>query len=405
MNNVVTLDPKNLEIRQVIIEEGGEDIYKCYRCGKCMGVCPWYHVKSVIFPVYRIPQRVKLGAVLTDEEKEEVARETQELYRCAGCEACLTQCPHGVHIPNIMRAVRRLLVDFGSYPANLKPPISKIHSVGNPLGEPREKRTNWTQGLDIPIFKEGMEFLYFSCCLSAYEVRLQKVAQATAEILKKAGISFGILGEKEDCCSEGIRRAGAEKTFQETAKFNITEFKNAKVKKILTTSPHCYTVFKNEYPKLGGEFEVFHHTQLFSNLIKEGKLKPQKPLVLADGRQVKKIVYHDPCTLGYQNKVYDEPREILKSIPGVELVEIENFSRQYSVCCGGGSGGLWLDWPIGERIADVRVKQAIDTGADILATACPYCIHMLEESMKSMSVAEGKELEVKDVSELLAEAL
>ncbi len=409
MSNVITLNKENKEIREKIIEAGGSDVYKCYQCGKCTGVCPWYQIETVELPVCRIAQTVRLGAMLISEDKEETAKETEEVYRCVGCDACVNECPHGVSIPDIIRAIRSILVNFGSYPSTLKSPISKIHNVGNPLGEPKEKRVDWAEGLDIPIFEAGIEFLYFPGCLPAYDPRLRKVAQATAQILKKAGVSFGILGEKEWCCCEAMRRAGAEYLFQEAVKTNIDAFKSAGVKKIVTTSPHCYTTFKNDYPEFGGDFEIIHTTQIFYELIKQKKLVPQGLSGLENPSyndktshsSIKRVVYHDPCTLGRQSGIYDEPREVLKSIPSIELVEIENFSREYSLCCGGGSGGLWLDWPKEERIADVRVQQAVDTGAEILAVACPYCLQMFEDSVKTVNIS----IEVKDISELLADSI
>jgi Fe-S oxidoreductase len=213
-------------------------------------------------------------------------------------------------------------------------------------------------------------------------------------ILKRGGVSFGLLGEREGCCGEAMRRVGVEKLFEELATSNIAAMKDAGVKKVITTSPHCYATFKKDYLELGADFETWHATQIFWDLLKEEKITPKTSVN-------KKVVYHDPCTLGRQNGIYDEPRDILRSIPGLELVEIENFSREFALCCGGGSGGLWLDWPKEERMANLRVEQAADTGAQILAVACPYCLHMFEDSVKVLRL----DLEVKDVSELLAESL
>jgi len=402
------------ELRDIIVEEGATDIYKCYQCGKCASVCPWYQTDAVNFPTYKFPLAAQLGRIASSEDKEELSREVAEVYRCVGCEACVDQCPQDVNIPHILRAVRRILVDYGSYPDTLKPVVSKIHNVGNPLGEPREKRADWARDLAIPPFQADMEFLYFPGCFPAYDPRLRKVASSVAKILKEAAVSFGILGEKEWCCGEAIRRAGAEKVFQEAALANIKSFKEAGVKRIVVTSPHCFTAFKNEYPELGGDFEVLHTTQLFDQLLREGRLQLNNSITqqlneLGESNNSTnprpndpiRVVYHDPCTLGRQNGIYEEPREVLRSIPGLELVEIENFSRQFALCCGGGSGGLWLDWPKGERIADVRVQQALATGAAILAVACPYCLQMFEDSVKTMNL----NLRVMDVSELLAAAL
>ena len=383
----------DLEIRDAIIEMGAEDVYKCYQCGKCMGVCPWYQVDSVLFPVYKIPETVKLGVIVSGEEKEEITEEVEEIFRCVGCDACIDGCPHSVNIPAIVRAIRRILVEYGSFPEELKRVVSNIYSTGNPLGMPKEKRTQWAQGLDIPDFQQDTEFAYFVCCIEAYNSQLKGGAVALAEILKRAGVSFGILQEGS-CCGEAIRRAGAEEVFRRTAESNIALFKASGVRKILTTSPHCYSTFKKEYPELGGDFEVIHYTQLLFQLIKEKRIIPKRPLN-------KRVVYHDPCTLGRQNHIYEEPREILKSIPGIELFEIENFSKGDSLCCGGGGGGLWLNRPKEERMTNIRVKQAFDTGAEILAVACPYCLVMFEDAIKELEI----DLQVMSISELLRAAL
>lgn len=382
------------EIREIIVEAGAGDIFKCFQCGKCFSVCPWFQVLTYDFPIYRIPQAVKLGIIASSEDKDVIEAEVKEVFGCVGCEACVKECPRGVDIPDIIRAIRRIFVDYGTLPQELKSAISKIQSTGNPLGEPREKRTQWCEGLDVPIFQPGMDYLYFSCCLPAYDQRLQIVAQATARILQLSKISFGILGPNEECCGEAIRRVGSEKVFQKVAKANSASFGNAGVKRVLTTSPHCYNTFKNQYPELGMNAEVFHQTQIFAQLIDEGRIRPKKPLN-------KKVVYHDPCTLGRQNGIYEEPRKVLSSIPGLELVEVENYNRQFSICCGGGGGGLWLDLPIEQRMTNVRIQQLHDTGAQILAVSCPYCLQMFEDAIKVMHI----DMEVKDIAELLLESL
>ncbi|RLC54396.1 MAG: Fe-S oxidoreductase [Candidatus Cloacimonadota bacterium] len=384
----------NDEIREVLIEEGAEDIYKCYQCGKCTSICPWFQVDMYNFPVYRFSLETSMGMVASSEDKDELAAEIDKIYRCVGCDACVTQCPHGIDTPSILRAARRLLVDFGSYPETLKSTAQKIKNVGNPLGEPAEKRADWAIDLNVPKFQEGMDHLYFPCCLPAYDSRIQNVAKATAKILQQYDISFGILGEKERCCGEAIRKVGAEKVFTEVCKTNIKEFSGSGVKNVLVSSPHCFTTFKNEYPEFGADFETLHITQFLSKLIDEGTIKPSKEFN-------KKVVYHDPCTLGRKNGVYEEPRNCLKCIPGLELLEVEEFNRNLSVCCGAGSGGLWMEWEKNERIADVRLKQLIDTGADIIAVACPYCLQMFEETLKSMNL----EIQVLDVTEILYESL
>lgn len=382
------------EIRDAIIELGGTDAYKCYQCGMCTALCPWFQIEKVSFLVNRIPHNVKLGNVMASEDKEVIEKEVEELFRCVGCDNCLEYCPRGVNIGDIVRAIRRILVDYEALPKTLKDVATKIYSSGNPQGDAPEKRIDWAKNLDIPLYTNEMEYAYFPCCIPAYDAQVKRVAEATTKILKAANLLFGIVKDDVWCCCEAIRNFGAEKIFQEIAKNNISALNKAKVKKMIVTSPHCYTTYKNEYPELGSSIEVIHTTQIFAQLITNKKMKPTKPVT-------KKVVYHDPCTLGRQNNIYDEPRAVLKSIPGLELVEFENFNRKDSMCCGAGSGGLWLDWQKGERMSDVRVKQAVDTGADVLAVACPYCLIMFEDSIKTMNL----NLEVKDISEILAESI
>lgn len=208
MPSKITLLP---EISELIVEAGGGDAYKCYQCGKCMGICPWSHVERVSFPAYRVPQSVKLGTSASSEDKDELAKEIDEVFRCVSCESCFYECPHGVSISTILMAIRRLLVDYGMYPDILKPVVSSLKSTGNPLGQPREKRREWAKDLSIPDFGAETEFLYFPGCFPAYDPRCQPIAQFTAQILKKGDVSFGILGNEEYCCGEAIRRVGAEK--------------------------------------------------------------------------------------------------------------------------------------------------------------------------------------------------
>ncbi len=382
------------DIRDAILDMGAEEAYKCYQCGKCMAVCPWAYVESVSFPVYRTPQLVKFGAIMASEDTAEVEREVTEIYRCLACESCTTWCPHGVSMPNIMRGIRRILVEFGSVPAELSESVSRIHSSGNPFGEPRERRGAWAEEMEVQSFEPGMDYLYSPCCVPAYDPRAVHVARATVNVLRTAGVTFGVLGDGESCCSEAIRRAGAEEVFQEVAGANVAAFAEAGVRKVVAASPHCHRTFDREYSELDGDFESIHQTQLFAKLIKQQRLTPTKELG-------KKVVYHDPCALGRGCGVYEEPRDVLKSIPGLELLEIPNLNREYSLCCGGGSGGVWLERAKGERLSDIRVQQAVDTGADILAVACPYCLQMFEDSVGTMEL----DLEVKDISELLADSL
>jgi Fe-S oxidoreductase len=389
-NTIAELNP---EIREILMEMGAGDAYKCYQCAKCTSACPWFQVGTYEFLVFRYTLETVLGLVASSEEKEELAKEVDKIYRCVGCEACLDQCPQGVNLPNILRAARRILCDFGSYPDALKSVVRKIKNVGNPLGEPREKRADWAEGLNVKAYRPGMEWLYFPCCIPAYDPRARKTARVTAKMLAASGISFGILGVEENCCGETIRRIGAESAFVDLAKSNIATFKDAGVKKILVTSPHCFNTFKKDYPEFNAGPEVLHATQFFAGLIENKTIIPKK-------EYPKRVVYHDSCRLGRQNGIYDEPRKILSSIPGLELLEVADFSHHLSLCCGAGSGGLFLDWPMGERMVDIRIKQLLNTGADVIAVACPYCLNMFEETVKALDL----DTPVMDVAEILYES-
>jgi len=382
------------EIRDLILECGGSEALKCYQCGMCTSLCPWYQVEGVYYPVNRFSTAVRLGDVLNTEDKDEIAREVTEMYRCVGCEACLALCPRGLSTPLLLRAIRRILVENQSIPAPLKSAIAQLTSAGNPLAGDPDKRHAWAGDAGLPAFEPGMELAWFTCCTADYDPRCQAVGRATLELLRRAGMTFGAFGAAQQCCGEAIRRAGAEATFQSLAGANAKLLARAAGTTVLVSSPHCLTGFRRDYPELGLGVNAVHATQLFDRLIAEGRLKPKRAL----GR---KVTYHDPCTLGRQGGIYEEPRRVLASIPGLELVEIEDFNRENAVCCGGGGGGIWLEWPKGERLADVRVRQAAATGADILAVACPYCMQMFEDSVKTMDL----DLKVLDIAEILAGSL
>jgi len=373
------------EAVDVVLEAGGEPLKTCYQCGLCSGTCPWNLVRSFI--VRRMIHQAQLG--LVDFESEEV-------WRCATCGACVKRCPRGVEIIDIMRALRRVIAEVGvaKVPDSLRISVKNISSLGNPQGEAQEKRGDWAKDRDIKIFTKGTEMLYLSCCVPAYDGKIRRIALATTDILKKAGIDFGILGENESCCGESVRKSGSETVFQSLAGRNIEAFRKNGVERIMVSSPHCYHSFKNEYPEFGGNFEVIHVTQYLLELIKEEKVEFNRELN-------KKVAYSDPCYLGRHNEIYDAPRDVLKSIPGLELVELPD-SREGAICCGGGGGRIWMDTPKGERFSDLRLEQALEMGADVLAVACPYCMLNFDDSVLTM----GKEslIEIKDVAELVQEA-
>lgn len=374
------------EVVDIINEEGGEILKLCYQCGTCTAVCPWNKVRNFI--VRRIMHQGQLG--LIDFEDEDV-------WLCATCNNCVKRCPRGVEIIDVMRALRRAVTELGiaKVPDSLRITIKNISAVGNPLGEPEDKRTSWTQDLDVKLHTEGTEILYFPCCIPEYDPSVQRVARATANILKKAGVDFGILGNQANCCGESVRKAGNESVFQRLAESNISALKEAGVKKIIVSSPHCYHALTNEYPKLGGSFDVEHVSQYLLDLIKKNSLS-------FTGEVNKKVAYHDPCYLGRHHDIYDEPREVLRSIPGLELVELPDH-REGSLCCGGGGGRIWMETKSGERFSDLRLKQALEIGANVLAIACPYCTLNFEDSVLTQDKSD--EIEVRDIAELVEMAL
>ena len=375
------------EVIDEVREKGGDAVKYCYQCGKCDTVCPWNNVRK--FSMRKLIREATFG--LSEIEKEEI-------WRCTTCGKCPQRCPRDVKQIDDMIAIRRMATGYGVFPAAVKPyrSISTILSEkGNPFNEDRNIRADWAEGLSVKPFKEGMDVLYWPCCYASYDPRLKKVAQATATILKKANVDFGILGSKENCCGESIRKTGNEDVFRKLAKENIKTFIDHGVKKILVSSPHCYHTFKNEYPEFRVNFEVIHTSQYVFQLISEGKLTLSK-------EYAKKVAYHDPCYLGRHNGIYDEPRNALKNIPGLELNELPE-AKVDSMCCGMGGGRIWAETEKHERFSNLRVEQAIAVGAEELVTSCPYCITALEDSRLVMN--HGDDIQVKDITEIIQELI
>ena len=383
------------EIIDVIKESGGDGFKYCYQCGLCDTVCPWNKVST--FSMRRIIREATFG--LTEIESE-------EMWRCTTCGNCPRQCPRGVKIIESGVALRRIATEYGVFPTPVRPVRTISGSLtgeGNPLNEKRENRADWAKDLSVKPFAEGMEILYFPGCYLCYDPRLKKVAGATASILKHAGVDFGILGTKENCCGESIRKTGDEELFKRLARENIKTFIDHGVKRILVSSPHCYHTFKNEYSEFMANFEVVHISEYLFELIDAGKLELK-------GEYGKKVTYHDPCYLGRHNDIYDEPRQVLEKIPGLELDEMPD-SRANSLCCGGGGGRIWMETLKGERFSDLRLEQATGVGAEVLVTSCPYCITHFEESRLALLDGENEEkedskvLEIKDITELIQEVI
>lgn len=374
------------EIVDEVKANGGDPVKFCYQCGKCDTVCPWNRVRQ--FSMRRLIREATFG--LTEVESE-------EMWRCTTCGRCPQKCPRDVKQIDDMVALRRIATGYGVFPNPIKPVRAvsgNLMTEGNPIGEERAKRADWAANLGLKTFEEGTEFLYFADCYFAYDRRMRKIGAATVGLLKKAGVDFGILGSETSCCGESIRKTGDEEAFRRLAKSNIKAFIDRGVKKILVSSPHCYHTFKNEYPEFRVNFEVVYISELLAELFRAGRLTVSKAYA-------KKITYHDPCYIGRHNSIYDAPREVLKRVPDLELVEMPD-AREDSLCCGMGGGRMWMETPKSERFSNLRVEQALGAGAQVLATSCPYCITAFEDSRLAVPGAEDR-VEIKDLTEILQE--
>jgi len=388
------------------------DLYSCVVCGNCQELCPATISGKKLNPKKLIQDLknhlLKVGPELVAAKaRGEPAPANpnvpladnvilrDEIWACTTCGACDEVCPVWVdHIDKIVDLRRNLVMEQSSIPETAEGALRSIEDRGHPWRGTTLSRTDWAEGLDIKVLADDqdVDFLFWVGCTEALEERSTKVAQAVAKLLKSAGVNFGILGTEESCCGEPARRLGNEYLFQMQAEKNIEILKNYGVKRIVTACPHGYNILKNEYPQFGGDYEVIHHTELFAQLIKEGKLKLKKGL-----NEV--VTYHDACYLGRYNNIYEPPRQLIKAVPDIRLKEMER-NRRRGFCCGGGGGHMWLEEQEGNRINEMRTEQAMDTGAQTVVTACPLCLQMFEDGIKAKAAEE--QLKVMDIAELLA---
>lgn len=357
----------------------------CFQCGVCTAACPWGMVRREPLSVRSLMRMAQLG--LQDG--------SGSLWLCTTCAQCEAYCPRGVNISSVFRALRAVAWERSKTAAGLPSLLWSVFWNDNPWSQPPSQRASWARDLDVPDFNAAEhEILLYVGCTSSYDRRDQMIATALVHTLNAAGIKFGYLGEEEPCCGEAVMSLGHGEYFQEVAAKAMAAFQKAGVGKLVTISPHCYDVFKNHYPGRNEGFQPLHYTQYLAQLLEGEVLEFSKPLDL-------QITFQDPCYLGRINDEYDAPRQVIRALPGIELVEMED-SRINGLCCGGGGGRMWLETPLGERFADLRIKQAVKTGADVLATACPFCLTCLEDSLK---VLKAEHLVVRDIAELAAEAL
>ena len=390
------------------------DLYACVVCGNCQELCPAYTTGKPLNPKKVIQdlkkQLLKVGPELVKTKvKGEPALANpnvilagniileDEIWACTTCGACDNVCPVWVqHIDKIVDLRRNLVLEQSKIPEAAAGALQSIEKRGHPWRGTTLTRTDWAKGLDIKTLAEEpkVDIVYWVGCTEALEERSTKVAQSVAKLMKQAGLNFGILGTEESCCGDPARRLGNEYLYQMQAQQNIEILKGYDVKKIVTACPHCYNTIKNEYPQFGGNFEVVHHTELIAGLIREDKIKV--------GKGISDIItYHDSCYLGRYNDIYQSPRQILKSLPDIKLVEIEN-NKKRGFCCGGGGGRMWMEERIGQRISENRIDQVIATKAQMVATACPYCLQMFNDAIKAKQTEET--IKVKDIAEIIAES-
>jgi len=364
----------------------GETFLSCLQCGTCTGACPWNLDAS-----YN-PRRILRELSLSCGSDQSVDR---AVWSCVTCNACGVVCPRGIKIVDVMQAVRALNVSTGKTPDYFKLPLDSLTQSGNPWGGERANRLQWAEGLDIPDFVPEHDYCLFACCTTAYDPDSRQAGRALARLLQKAAVSFGTLGSRESCCGDPAHKMGATDGFAGLVRQNSESLRKAGVHKLLTTSPHCLDAFKNHYPALKDAVASEHYTQLLERLVAKGRLQPV-------GQVDRIVTFHDPCYLGRHNGIFEAPRRILQSIPGLKLVEMPN-NRQSSVCCGGGGGGAWSRDFLDQHLGVLRVQEALATGAEVIATACPYCIRMLNAAVDELGVED--QIVVRDLAELLLQSV
>ena len=391
------------------------DFSTCTECGRCQSVCPAWTTDKPLSPKLLIMglrdnMFASADRLLSKDSGEAAEAETlvptvidpDVLWSCTTCGSCVEQCPVDIeHVDAIVDMRRYEVLMESRFPQEANLFLRNIENQGDPWGLGGAKRLEWTEALDfdVPVvtssIPDGVEYLYWVGCAGALDDRGKKQAQATARMLHRAGVTFAVLGPKESCTGDPARRFGNEYLFQEVAKANIETLKEVGAVKIVATCPHCFNTIKNEYPALGGEFEVIHHAELLSHLVNNGKLVP-------GGGYSGTVTYHDPCYLGRHNRVFDEPRDVIDAIPGAKQVEMGRC-REKGFCCGAGGARMWMEENIGKRVNMDRTDEALGTGADIVSTACPFCMIMLDDAVQASG--KGDEVRVMDISQLVEESL
>ena len=373
------------------------DFDACVECGRCQAACPAYMAGTALSPKQII---VKLKRHLHGQLPGPIHGElikADELWACTTCMACVQECPAFIDIVDTIVDLRRYLtLSEGALPSTAPQSLQNIQRAGNPWGLPAAERLAWAQGLDVPLLEPGkeVEYLYWVGCSASYDKRNQAIARSVVAILKKAGVSFGVMQE-ERCHGEVARRLGEEYLYQTLQAENVEAIKQYKFRKVITHCPHCFNTIKNEFPQFGGTYEVLHHSQVIADLIAAGRITPIKRI---EGT----LAFHDSCYLGRYNGIMQTPRDVAAAVPGLTIVEPPR-NRERGLCCGGGGGHMWMEVPSKKRVNVIRTEELLETGATVVGTACPFCLAMVDLGRK---VKEAEErLAVKDVSELVAESL
>ena len=399
-------DVFGLGTRGDISWKGLLDMTSCTECGRCQSQCPAWHTDKPLSPKLLImAMRDHAMAKVVETENlvgENAPIELDVLWSCTSCGACVEECPVDIeHVDHIVNMRRFQVLVESEFPAELGGTFRNLEKAGNPWGANKQDREGWIAECDFPVkvvsgeLPEDVEYLFWVGCAGAYEERAKKTTKAVAELLHMAGVNFAVLGKRETCTGDPARRSGNEFLYQILSQENIATFNETFAgrpkgkKKVVVTCPHCFTTIGRDYAQSGFELEMLHHTQLLNTLIKEGRLKP------SPHKSDKKLTYHDPCYLGRHNQIYAPPRELLEA-SGCDVEEMPR-NKERSFCCGGGGGRMWMEEKIGTRINLNRVDEAIDTGAEEVAVACPFCRVMVGDGM----VARQSDVEVLDVAQIL----